>query len=136
MLPLPSQMIGVIITKLKQNGEKMDTTKLPIGKTTISPEVIVSIALLATMSVEGVSRMAAVPRDINTLFKKGLADGVAITLEDNTVFTEICVILKKGVKVREVCKQIQNQVSRSISEMVGMEVGRVNVHVEDIDFSE
>jgi uncharacterized alkaline shock family protein YloU len=129
-------MIGVIITMLKQNGEKMDTSKMPIGKTTISPEVLVSIALLATMSVEGVSRMSAVPRDINTLFKKGLAEGVALTVEDNIVYTEICVILKKGVKVREVCKQIQNQVSRSISEMVGMEVGRVNVHVEDIDFSE
>ena len=45
-------------------------------------------------------------------------------------------LTEAGVKVREVCKQIQNQVSRSISEMVGMEVGRVNVHVEDIDFSE
>lgn len=114
----------------------MDTSKMPIGKTTISPEVLVSIALLATMSVEGVSHMTPVPRDINTLFKKGLAEGVAITIEDSVVFTEICVVLKKDVKVREVCKQIQNQVSRSISEMVGMEVGRVNVHVEDIDFSE
>lgn len=114
----------------------MDTSKMPSGKTTISPEVLVSIALLATMSVEGVSRMTAVPRDINSLFKKGLAEGVAISIEDNIVFSEICVILKKGVKVREVCKQIQNQVSRSISEMVGMEVGRVNVHVEDIDFSD
>jgi uncharacterized alkaline shock family protein YloU len=120
----------------KINGETMDTTKMPIGKTTISPEVLVSIALLATMSVEGVSRMSPVPRDINSLFKKGLADGVAITVEDNMVYTEICVILKNDVKVREVCKQIQNQVSRSISEMVGMEVGRVNIHVEDIDFSE
>ncbi|PKO03530.1 MAG: hypothetical protein CVU43_02050 [Chloroflexi bacterium HGW-Chloroflexi-5] len=120
----------------KLNGETMDTSKMPIGKTTISPEVLVSIALLATMSVEGVSRMSPVPRDINSLFKKGLADGVAITVEDNMVYTEICVILKKDVKVREVCKQIQNQVSRSISEMVGMEVGRVNIHVEDIDFSE
>jgi uncharacterized alkaline shock family protein YloU len=119
-----------------QNGEKMDTSKMPIGKTTISPEVLVSIALLATMSVEGVSSMSPVPRDMNSLFKKGLAEGVAITIEDNVVYSEICVILKKGVKVREVCKQIQNQVSRSISEMVGMEVGRVNVHVEDIDFSE
>jgi uncharacterized alkaline shock family protein YloU len=129
-------IIGVIITMRKINGDTMDTSKMPIGKTTISPEVLISMALLATMSVEGVSRMAAVPRDINSLFKKGLAEGVGITVEDNMVFTEICVILKKGVKVREVCKQIQNQVSRSISEMVGMDVGRVNVHVEDIDFSE
>jgi len=36
----------------------------------------------------------------------------------------------------EVCRNIQNQVARSINEMVGMEVGRVNVHVEDIDFTD
>ena len=114
----------------------MEKTKLPVGKTTISPEVLVSITLLATMSVEGVSRMSPVPRDVNTLFKKGLSEGVGITVEDNVVFTEIYVILKKGVKVRDVCHSIQTQVSRSIAEMVGMEVGRVNVHVEDIDYSE
>lgn len=114
----------------------MENNKLPIGKTTISPEVLVSIALLATMSVEGVSRMTSGPRDLNTLFKKGLADGVGLIVEDNIVFTDVFVILKKDIKVRDVCRQIQNQVSRSISEMVGMEVGRVNVHVEDIDYSD
>jgi uncharacterized alkaline shock family protein YloU len=114
----------------------MEKTNLPTGKTTISPEVLVSITLLATMGVEGVSRMIAGPRDMKTLFKKGLAEGVCLTLEDNIVFTDVYVILKKGVKVRDVCRQIQNQISRSISEMVGMEVGRVNVHVEDIDYTE
>lgn len=114
----------------------MEKSELQAGKTTISPEVLVSIALLATMSVEGVSRMIPGPRDVNTLFKKGLAEGVGISVEDNIVFTDLYVVLKKGVNVREVCRQIQNQVSRSISEMVGMEMGRVNVHVEDIDYLE
>jgi uncharacterized alkaline shock family protein YloU len=106
----------------------------PIGKTTISPEVLVSIALLATVGVEGVSRMVPGPRDVNTLFKKGLNEGVALAVEDDVVFADVYVNLKQGVKVRDICRQIQNQVSRSISEMVGMEVGRVNVHVEDIDY--
>jgi uncharacterized alkaline shock family protein YloU len=114
----------------------MEKTRIPIGKTTISPEVLVSIALLATTSVEGVSRMAPAQRDLNTLFKRGLTEGVGITVEDDIVFTDIYVILKNGVNVRDVCRQIQNQVSRSISEMVGMEIGRVNVHVEDINYSE
>ncbi len=114
----------------------MENQKLPAGKTTISPEVLVSIALLATNSVEGVSRTTPGPRDVNTLFKKGLSEGIGITVEENVVFTDIYVVLEKGYIVREVCRQIQNQVSRSISEMVGMEVGRVNVHVEDIDYSD
>lgn len=114
----------------------MENNHMSLGKTTISPEVLVSIALLATTGVEGVSHMTSVPRDVNTLFKKGLTEGIGLTVEDNIVFVDIYVVLKKGFKVKEVCRQIQNQVSRSVSEMVGMEVGRVNVHVEDIDYSE
>jgi uncharacterized alkaline shock family protein YloU len=114
----------------------MEKTQLPIGKTTVSPEVLVSIAMLATLGVEGVSRLTSAPRDVNTLFKKGLSEGIGLAVEDNVVFYDIYVILKKDVKVREVCRQIQTQVSRSISEMVGMEIGRVNIHVEDIDFKE
>ena len=105
------------------------------GKTTIAPEVLISIAQLATVSVEGVSRLTAGPVEVNRLFKKGSSRCVNVTVEDNVVYTDLYVILKKDVNVREVCKTIQNQVARSINEMVGMEVGRVNVHVEDIDFS-
>jgi uncharacterized alkaline shock family protein YloU len=31
---------------------------------------------------------------------------------------------------------VQKAVSRAISEMVGMEPGKINIHVEDIDFEE
>jgi uncharacterized alkaline shock family protein YloU len=115
---------------------KMENTYTPVGKTTISPEVLVSIALLATMSVDGVSRLTAGPREVNSLFKKGLSEGINITVEDNIVYADIYVVLKKDVNVRAVSKNIQNQVSRSISELVGMEIGSVNIHIEDIDFSD
>jgi uncharacterized alkaline shock family protein YloU len=111
--------------------KKMDQ-KL-IGKTTIAPEVLVSIAQLSTLGVEGVCRLTAGPRDVNTLFKKGLAEGINIYVENNVVFADIYVVLKHDVVVREVAKNIQNQVSRSIEEMVGLEIGQVNVHIEDID---
>jgi uncharacterized alkaline shock family protein YloU len=107
-----------------------------MGKTTIAPDVLVSIAQLATVSVDGVSRLTSGPIEVNRLFKKGTSDGVVVTVEDNVVYTDLYVVLKKDVNVREICRNIQNQVSRSINEMVGMEVGRVNVHVEDIDFAE
>ena len=104
------------------------------GKTTIAPEVLVSIAQLATLSVEGVCRLTPGHRDVNTLFKKGVTEGINIFVENNVVFADIYVVLKHDVVVRDVAKNIQNQVSRSIAEMVGLEIGHVNVHVEDIDF--
>jgi len=113
----------------------MDKKEKPIGKTTIAPDVLVSIAQLAALSVDGVSHLTPVPREVNTLFKKGLDDGVDVSVEDNHVYVDLYVVMKRDFNVREVSHNIQNQVSRSISEMVGMEIGKIHIHVEDIDFS-
>lgn len=114
----------------------MEKTKKSYGKTTIAPDVLVSIAQLATLGVDGVSHLTAGSRDVNTLFKKGINEGVNISVEDNVVYVDLYVVLKRNYNVREVSHNIQSQVARSISEMVGMEIGRINIHVEDIDFGE
>jgi uncharacterized alkaline shock family protein YloU len=36
--------------------------------------------------------------------------------------------------MREVSRNVQSQVARAISDMVGMQVGRVNIHIEDVDY--
>ena len=114
----------------------MEKSKKTYGKTTIAPDVLVSIAQLATLGVDGVSHLTAGSRDVNTLFKKGINEGVNISVEDNVVYVDLYVVLKRNYNVRDVSHNIQNQVARSISEMVGMEIGRINIHVEDINFGE
>jgi uncharacterized alkaline shock family protein YloU len=104
------------------------------GKTTIAPDVLVSIAKLTALSVPGVSRLAMIPGAAGW-FRKEMSEGVQITVENNTVYADLFVIIKKEFNVREVSHSIQHQVSRAISEMVGMEIGKVNIHVEDIDYS-
>ncbi len=109
-------------------------TETTQGKTTVSPEVLITIASLAALEVPGVSRLAPVSGGVNRLFRRGASDGVRIEAKDNTVFTDLFLILKDGVNIREVSRNVQANVARSIQEMVGMEVGEVNVHIEDIDF--
>jgi len=104
------------------------------GRTTIAPDVLVSIAKLTTLSVPGVSRLALIPGAVS-LFRRELSEGVQISVENNTVYADLYVVLRRDVNVRDVSHTIQHQVARAISEMVGMEVGKVNVHVEDIDYS-
>ena len=104
------------------------------GKTTVSPEVLTTIASLAALEVPGVSRLAPVSGGVNRLFRRGTSDGVRIEAKDNTVYTDLFLILKEGVNIREVSRNVQANVARSIQEMVGMEVGEINVHIEDIDF--
>jgi uncharacterized alkaline shock family protein YloU len=57
-----------------------------------------------------------------------------IEVEDDVVHADIYVILNHDVNVRDVSHNIQHEVSRAVSEMVGMTVGRVNIHIEDIDY--
>jgi uncharacterized alkaline shock family protein YloU len=105
-----------------------------LGKTTIAPEVIVSVIRLNTLKVPGVNALALVPTSVDRFFSRGIDDGVKISVENNVVNADIFVILNHDVNVREVGKSIQQRVSRAISEMVGMEVGKINIHVEDINF--
>ena len=104
------------------------------GKTTVSPEVLITIAKLSALSVPGVSRMAPVSGGVNRLFKRGVGDGVRIETEENTVYVELYLALKQDVNIREVSRNVQQQVARAIQEMVGMDVGHVNIHIEDIDY--
>jgi uncharacterized alkaline shock family protein YloU len=106
------------------------------GKTTVAPDVLVTIARLSALSVPGVSRMAQVTGGVNRLFKRGTNDGVRIEVEDNTIVASLYLILKKDVNIREVSRNVQEQVARALQEMVGMDVGDVEIHIEDIDYEE
>ena len=103
-------------------------------KTTIAPDVLVTIARLSALSVPGVSRMANVTGGVNRLFKRGAHDGVRIEVEDNLVVANLYIVVKRDYNLREVSRQVQEQVSRALQEMVGMEVGSIEIHVEDIDY--
>ena len=104
------------------------------GKTTVAPDVLVTIARMAALSVPGVRRMAQVSGGVNRLFKRGVSDGVRIEVEDNTIVASLYLILKKDVNIREVSRNVQGQVARALQEMVGMDVGEVEIHIEDIDY--
>ena len=103
-------------------------------KTTISPDVLVTIARLAALSVPGVSRMANITGGVNRLFKRGVHDGVRIEVEDNLVVANLYLIVKKDYNLREVSRNVQEHVKRALEEMVGMDVGAIEIHVEDIDY--
>ncbi len=114
----------------------MTTDDRSPGKTTLAPEVLLTIARMSAQAVEGVSHLAPVPGGFDRLFRPGSDNGVQMTVEDGIVYIELYVVLKKDFNVREVSRNLQTQVSRAISEMVGMEVGHVNIHIEDIDYKD
>ena len=103
------------------------------GKTTLTSDVLLTIARMAALEVEGVNRMAPIKGGVNSLFKGG-HEGVRMAVEDNIVLVDLYLVLNSEINIREVSRTVQQAVARAIVEMTGLEVGHVNIHIEDIDY--
>ena len=110
-------------------------TEVNVGKATVSPEVLHKIARLTTLSVQGVSRMASFRGNLEQLLGKEEYKGAKVQVKEDKVFVDVYIVLMSNLNVRDISREIQSRVSRAISEMIGMEVGGVNVHIMDIDFN-
>jgi len=103
---------------LKKAVQEPEEDYRTIGRTTIAPEVLVTIARLTALEVPGVSRMAVIPRTANRLLARGSNEGVRLEIQDDEVFADIYLVLNNGVNILEVSRQVQAEIARSISEMV------------------
>jgi len=106
------------------------------GKTTIDPEVLLTIVRLTALSIEGVSRMATGPHNVDSLLRRSYSNGVKIDVENNTVYVDVYLIMKRDINLLEISRKVQQKIKRAILEMVGMEIGTINVHIEDIDYKD
>ncbi|MCD4673932.1 MAG: Asp23/Gls24 family envelope stress response protein [Anaerolineaceae bacterium] len=112
----------------------MSESSRPPGKTTISPDVLVTIVRLTALGVPGVNGLAKIPVGVNLIFKNRAEDGVCITVDEKTVSADLYLNFDRDVNVRNVSREIQKRVTRAISEMVDMQVKEINIHVEDINY--
>ena len=106
----------------------------PPGKTTIAPEVLITITRMAALSVPGVSSMAPIPGGVDRFFRRGINEGIRLTIHEDVVAGDLYIVVKEEVNIREVGRNVQLQVARAIQEMVGMDVAQLDVHIEDIQY--
>ncbi|MFZ3151557.1 MAG: Asp23/Gls24 family envelope stress response protein [Anaerolineaceae bacterium] len=104
-----------------------------LGSTKIAPTVLNTIARLTTLATPGVSRMAPISAASSKYANKTEEEGVKILVKDSLIYVDVYVIINSEENVRLVAEAIQQRVNRAISEMVGMEVASVNVHITDLD---
>jgi len=107
------------------------------GKIKISEGVIEIIAGIAATDVEGVTRLKGNMTDgINQIIgKKSLTKGVTSKIEEEVIIG-LEVIVKYGVKIREVAEEVQKRVKEEIEMMTGLTVAEVNVNVQGVEFEE
>ena len=81
--------------------------------------------------------MAAIPQHIARMFRRATRqDGILLDLSDSQVRFSIYVIMEPQVNVLEASREVQSAVTEAIDTLVGIPVDTVNVHVEDVTYSQ
>lgn len=114
-----------------QGQETTDTVK-------IANDVVATIAGIAAAEIAGVAGMSGgvVSGITQMLGKKQLTKGVKVEIDEQNVTLDISVIVEYGQKIPTVAEAIQAAVKQSVSDMTGLNVLAVNVHVTGVQFVE
>ena len=105
-----------------------------LGTVTIAPEVLLTIARLTALSIPGVAFMSqSLAGNVGRLLRRQrLSQGMRVRVEDDVVYLDLYIIVEPGVNLLELGREIQHETSRAINDMLGMHVGEVNVHIQDV----
>lgn len=98
------------------------------GTITISTTVLNTIARLTTLSVPGVARMG----NNGQLLQASLGTNVKVV--SGKVKADIYIVVRSDANFYETGQKIQHDVTRSIHEIVGMDVQAINVYIQDVEY--
>ena len=102
------------------------------GSINYANDVVAKIAALAANEVEGI--LGTTGGSIQEMLGvKNLTKGLKVSLNNNTASVDINVIVEYGVKIHEVCNNVQSSIIKAIENMTGLEVSAVNVNVNGIN---
>ncbi len=108
-----------------------------IGNIKISVDVVSTIAGIAASEIEGVSCMytSFVDGVVQRLgAKKNASKGVKVDMGPDSVGIDLYIIVEYGVKIPELAWSIQENVKTNVESMTGLQVSKVNIHIEGISF--
>lgn len=98
------------------------------GTITISTVVLNTIARLTTLNVPGVAHMG----NNGQLLQP--ASGTVVKVVNGKVKADIYIVVRSDTNFYETGQLIQHEVTRSIKEIVGMDVQAVNVYIQDVEY--
>ena len=110
-----------------------------IGNVKISVDVVATIAAVATTACAGVYDMSgSFAGDIAEKLgaKKNPNKGVKVEITENTTVVDLFIVVKYGVRIPELAWEIQESVKNNIESMTGLDVKKVNIHIEGVNFDE
>ncbi len=105
----------------------------PTGVVRVARQVLSTIVINTALQIPGVARIAQGGAQWSRLLGRELPrQGVALAVKDNTVSTDLYIVVTAGANIVEVGTAVQEEVASAIEEMVGMQVREVNVYIQDV----
>lgn len=111
-----------------------ETEQAKGGTITFATEVLQTIAGIAASDIPGVAGMSGGLKDgiVELLGRKNFTKGIKVTKTADTLVFDIAIVVDYGVRVPEVCENIQNSVYGAIETMTGLTPEAINIAVQGI----
>ncbi|SEM75688.1 Asp23/Gls24 family envelope stress response protein [Paenibacillus sp. OV219] len=114
------------------------TEELQTGIIRISDDVVATIAGLAALETPGIAAMSGGISEglAKRLSGKNAQKGVSVEVGQLEAAIDLRIIVKYGIPIQEVCRQLQENVRETVTNMTGLHVVEVNIKVEGVAFKE
>jgi uncharacterized alkaline shock family protein YloU len=111
--------------------QSMDDTP---GSIVIAPEVLTTIVRLVALETPGVVGLSSsLPGRMSRVFRGNKSSpGIDVQVEDGAVTVDIYIVAERNAVLLALGQTLQREISRAISDVVGMPVYAVNVHIDDV----
>jgi uncharacterized alkaline shock family protein YloU len=108
-----------------------------MGRIEVAPEVLLTIVRKAVLDIRGIRSLAPVPADVGNLFRRSARhEGIALDYREKRLTIDIYLFMDPNVNLRDTSRAVQVAVIEAIDKMVGIPVDAVNVHVEDVVYTQ
>lgn len=94
------------------------------GKVVYNAGILNGIVALAVEEVEG------------TVLISGKRRGISLFIEKDGIYADVSVIVKYGYNVPKLAYRIQQSVKQNVENMTRYRVAKVDVHIQDVVFSD
>ena len=114
-----------------------ENTEESTSSIVISPDVVASIAGVATSEIDGVAGMcSSFAGGIAEILgaKKNITKGIKVDIKENVTVIDLYIIVEYGKRIPELAWEIQESVKNNVETMTGLKVEKVNIHIDGVSF--
>ncbi len=108
------------------------------GSTHISTVVLSKLVGMAAKMTGGIASMPTswLEGITNKLSGGSLQNGIALKVDRSTLEINIKIVVKYGVKIQEVCRELKHNVKETVEHLTGLTIEVINIRVEGISLKQ